>query len=212
MNNLSMPLDVDPSPLHQPPFLFERSKAGSRTLSLDHSMGMEHAPQRVAPQFSFTDPEIVQQLQEMEQETKHQPLVPNSLSTAMGHPPQPSHSVPPVTDGLSTVLGSSPPAGLPINGYDLSMMFPASHLEPSTSPPPQLSSMATTIPLLPPTTSTAPQAGGLRDTVQVDMTTLPPPLSPSATTTTGVPLSGVIPTRDGSQVTVGSMVAAVLDK
>lgn len=35
---------------------------------------------------------------------------------------------------------------------------------------------------------------------------------PSGTTSTGVPLAGVIPTRGGGQVTVGSVVASVLQK
>ncbi|KAG8862016.1 hypothetical protein FRB96_002459 [Tulasnella sp. 330] len=211
MNNLSMPVETPQKPLPSVPYSPQRSTSGS-----GERMVMDHSGSGGLPPFDFTDPEVLQQLQEMEHEGKYSlPVVPNSLSSAMGLPVlQPSHQ--PGLNAMNTSSAPSQLSAMSMAGYELNAMYTSPTVQTSrrASPPSNFTSNAASPP---PTASypvsAAPTPGGMVPLTQADGTSFngSTPTSPGATTTTGVPLSGVIPVRDGSKVTVGAMVASVLD-
>lgn len=206
MNNLSMPVETSQKPLPSVPYSPQRSTSGSgERMMVDQSINGV---------LDFTDPDVLQQLQDMEREGKYSlPVVPNSLSSAMGLPiQQPMHQ-----HGMGTGIAPSQLSAMPMSSYEVNAMYgsPTAQTARRTSPPSNFAPNATS----PPHTasypvSAAPTPGGMASLTQADGAsyTGSTPTSPGATTTTGVPLSGVIPVRDGSKLTVGAMVASVLEK
>ncbi|KAG8999711.1 hypothetical protein FRB94_005964 [Tulasnella sp. JGI-2019a] len=205
MNNLSMPVESAQKPLSSVSYSPQQSTSGtSERMMVDQPMN------GVAP---FTDPAVLQQFQEMEQESKFPlPMVPNSLSSAMGNLAQSGSSGP---SALNPNSAPSQISAMSMTGFELTAMYGSpSHPNIGASPPSNFTSTraspphATSYP-----TSAAPTPGGTATFSQPEGTSFSGsvPTSPGATTTTGVPLSGVIPARDGSKLTLGAVVASVLD-
>ncbi|KAG8903994.1 hypothetical protein FRB99_002406 [Tulasnella sp. 403] len=135
--------------------------------------------------FGFTDPNVLNQITEMEEEVKF-PVAYSLDQSALGS--LPSAVMPPVAFSQPQQLAMASPPSTHASGHSPGHLS-QSH---STPGPRDNSNMHSTI------SSTGSPSVASSSNVP-------------STRAGGIPMSGIIPTRDGTQVTVGSVVASVLD-
>lgn len=207
---------------------------GPSITGFDHHHHLTAAAQ-AASSYDFTDPNIISQLRDMENDVKF-PLSTTGVdpTTVFLPPPGPP---PMMSSSSSSTLSANSTMSNPN-----SLMAPMPFFESKPSPPgahlvapspPSTHTSGHSPPTSHPGAGPSPPSGAPPKPSFVDTSVIPSglssmasPISPTmgqhsgassspgsqAVTSTGVALGGVISTRHGSQVTVGSVVASVLDK
>ncbi|KAG8899987.1 hypothetical protein FRC00_000338, partial [Tulasnella sp. 408] len=210
---------------------------GPSMTGFDHHHHLAAAAAGQAPSsYDFTDPTILSQLRDMENDVKFATSATLDPTAFLAQPPP---------SGLPAMMAASSSSSLTVSSTlsnPNSLMAPLPFYESKPSPsatqlvapsPPSTQTSGHSPPTSHPGAGPSPPSGSVPKPSFVDMSVIPSgmssmasPISPTmgqhsvassnspgsqAVTATGVALGGVISTRHGSQVTVGSVVASVLD-
>ncbi|KAG8909971.1 hypothetical protein FRC01_006618, partial [Tulasnella sp. 417] len=249
MSSLYGAIDMDKMDILQPAFPVAGAGLSTNQLAMggdnmdvgpsmpgfDHHHHLATAAGQAPSSYDFTDPTILSQLRDMENDVKYPPGTLDPTTAFLAQPPP---------QGLQSMMAASSSSSLSVNSTlsnPNSLMAPMPFFESKPSPggsqlvapsPPSTQTSGHSPPTYHTGAGPSPPSGSVPKPSFVDTSVIPSglssmasPISPTmgqhtgassspgsqAVTATGVALGGVISTRHGSQVTVGSVVASVLD-